>query len=60
MSLTRWLHRRMPDVVLANGVKAAAVAVPAGLAASVRTVWVRHDFSWDKVLGRILVSLAFR
>jgi glycosyltransferase involved in cell wall biosynthesis/GT2 family glycosyltransferase len=56
--LTRWLRSREPDVVVANGVKAGAVAVPAGLIASVRTVWIRHDFSWDPTLGRALARLA--
>lgn len=48
------LRRRAPDVVLANGSKAALCAVAAGLRAHVRVVWARHDFARDRVLGRRL------
>src|SRR6185369_13261605 len=53
--------RRRPqraDVLLANGVKAAAVAAPAGRLAGVRCVWVKHDHSFDGLgsaaLGRLV------
>lgn len=52
--LARVLRRRRPDVVLANGSKAAVCAVGAGLAARTRVVWARHDFARDAVLGRRL------
>ena len=58
LRLSAWLKDRRPDVVLANGVKSAAVAAPACIAAGVRMVWVRHDFTWDDVLGRALVLLS--
>jgi glycosyltransferase involved in cell wall biosynthesis len=48
------LRRRRPEVVMANGVKAAAVAVPAGRLAGVRVVWVKHDLSFDSWLARPL------
>jgi glycosyltransferase involved in cell wall biosynthesis len=48
------LRRHRPEVVMANGVKAAAVAVPAGRLAGVRVVWVKHDLSFDARLARPL------
>ncbi|MGH3429702.1 MAG: glycosyltransferase, partial [Mycobacteriales bacterium] len=59
--LRRQLHNRDPDVVLANGVKAAAVACPAARLAGVPCVWVKHDHSFDgrltRVLGRLSTSV---
>ena len=52
------LRRHRPEVVLANGVKAAAVAAPAGRLAGVRVVWVKHDLSFDSRLARPLGRLA--
>src|SRR5918992_3441011 len=53
----RW--RRGPlDLTLANGVKAAAVAVPAARLAGVRVVWFKHDFSYDSRLARPLARWA--
>jgi glycosyltransferase involved in cell wall biosynthesis/GT2 family glycosyltransferase len=52
------LRRQRPEVVLANGVKAAAVAAPAGRLAGVRVVWVKHDLSFDARLARPLGRLA--
>ena len=52
------LRRRRPEVVLANGVKAAAVAAPAGRLVGVRVVWVKHDLSFDARLARPLGRLA--
>jgi glycosyltransferase involved in cell wall biosynthesis/GT2 family glycosyltransferase len=51
------LRADRPDVVLANGIKAAAVVVPAALAAGVRCVWVKHDHSFD---GHPLTALVAR
>jgi glycosyltransferase involved in cell wall biosynthesis/GT2 family glycosyltransferase len=52
------LRRSSADVVWANGVKAASVAVPAGLLAGVPVVWVKHDLSFDARLGPVLGRLA--
>jgi glycosyltransferase involved in cell wall biosynthesis len=57
-ALAARLRRRRPEVVLANGVKAAAVAAPAGRLAGVRVVWVKHDLSFDARLARPLGRLA--
>lgn len=48
--LRRRLRAERADVVHANGVKAALVCVLAG----VRPVWVKHDFSWDGPLARLI------
>jgi glycosyltransferase involved in cell wall biosynthesis/GT2 family glycosyltransferase len=50
----RWRTRRDLDVVLANGVKAAVVAVPAARLAGLPVVWAKHDFSFDGRLTRLL------
>lgn len=59
-----WLRRALreldPDVALANGVKAAAVASPAALLAGVRSVWVKHDHSFDGRLTRWLGKITSR
>jgi glycosyltransferase involved in cell wall biosynthesis len=52
------LRRHRPEVVMANGVKAAAVAVPAGRLAGVRVLWVKHDLSFDARLARPLGAAA--
>ncbi|MEP7740281.1 glycosyltransferase [Nocardioides sp. 31GB23] len=39
------------EVLLANGVKAAAAVVPAARAVGVPVVWAKHDFSWDRELA---------
>lgn len=46
------------EVVLANGVKAAAAVIPAARLAGVRAVWAKHDFAWDGPLTRALGRLA--
>ena len=46
------------DVVLANGVKAAAVAVPAARRHGVPVAWAKHDYSLDRRLARPLGRLA--
>ena len=58
VDLARRLRRSDTDVVLANGVKAAAVAVPAARLAGVPVAWAKHDFSWDRELGRPLGALS--
>ncbi|MCL7425868.1 glycosyltransferase [Streptomyces sp. YS415] len=56
-----WLFHRLrtarPDVVLANGVKAATVAAPAARLAGVPCVWAKHDHSFDGPLTRALAAL---
>jgi glycosyltransferase involved in cell wall biosynthesis len=53
----RW-RRTAPDIVLANGVKAAAIALPAARLAGVRSAWFKRDFSYDETLVRPLAHLA--
>ncbi len=56
-SLSRLLARVRPDVVLACGLKAAVLAVPAARAASTPIVWQKVDFSRDAQLA-LPLSLA--
>lgn len=56
--LSRRLRNAEVDVVLASGVKAAAVAVPASRLVGVPVVWAKHDFSWDQRLAGPLATLA--
>lgn len=58
LRLARRGRRRDIDVVLANGVKAAAVAVPAARLVGLPVVWSKHDFSFDARLARPLGRLA--
>jgi glycosyltransferase involved in cell wall biosynthesis len=52
------LRRSSADVVLANGVKAALVAVPAARLAGVPVVWAKHDHMYDSLVARPLARLA--
>jgi glycosyltransferase involved in cell wall biosynthesis len=52
LHLRRLLQRARPDVVHADGVKGALVAVLATLGGGPPVIWVKHDFSWDGVLTR--------
>ncbi|MDP9341641.1 MAG: glycosyltransferase, partial [Actinomycetota bacterium] len=54
------IRQRRPEVVLALGVKGAAVAVPAARLAGVPAVWARPDHSLDRSLARPLGRLADR
>jgi glycosyltransferase involved in cell wall biosynthesis len=56
LRLRRALLRRRPDVVHANGVKAALVAVLATPGTGIPVIWVKHDFSWDGPLARAVAS----
>jgi glycosyltransferase involved in cell wall biosynthesis len=56
--LNRLLRVRRPQAVVAFGVKAGLVAVPAGRAARVPTVWGKVDFAYDPWLARILSRLS--
>ena len=56
-----WLVRRhRPDVVHANGVKAATMMTLAGPLTRCPFVWVKHDFSWDGWLGSFVARRAAR
>jgi glycosyltransferase involved in cell wall biosynthesis/GT2 family glycosyltransferase len=57
LRLTRLLRARRPDLVLANGVKGALAAAPAARLAGVRSVWVKHDHTFDGPLTRTLGRL---
>jgi glycosyltransferase involved in cell wall biosynthesis len=52
--LRRLLRQDRPDVVHANGVKAALVVALATLGMRLPFVWVKHDFSYDGLLARLL------
>jgi len=45
--LRRVLALARPDVIHANGVKAALVAVLATVNSRIPVLWVKHDYSWD-------------
>lgn len=61
---SRRLHRIMrstdPDVVLANGIKAAVTALPVTRLLGIPGVWVRHDPNYDSTLGVAAARLARR
>lgn len=50
--LRRALRRARPDVVHANGVKAAVVCAAAMVGLGIPLIWLKHDFSWDGWLAR--------
>jgi hypothetical protein len=50
--LRRRLARQRPDLVHANGIKAALVSVLATLGTRTPVVWVKHDLSFDRSLAR--------
>lgn len=52
--LRRLLVRNRPDLVHANGIKAALVSVIATAGRSIPVVWIKHDVSWDGWLSRIV------
>lgn len=54
--LRRLLRRARPAVVHANGIKAALVSVLATAGTRLPVVWVKHDFSWDGRLARLVAS----
>lgn len=55
-SLARRLREDRPDVVLANGIKAACVCGPAAWLTGVRCVWVKHDYTHPRLM-RLLAML---
>jgi glycosyltransferase involved in cell wall biosynthesis len=54
--LRRLLRTTQPDVIHADGVKAGLVAVLATLGSGPPVVWVKHDFSWDGPLVRLVAA----
>jgi len=54
--LRRRLSRRRAAVVHANGVKAALVASLAALGTRTPVIWVKHDFSFDGRLARLIAA----
>ncbi len=56
LRLRRLLGRERPAVVHANGIKAALVSVLATPGTRAPVVWVKHDFSWDGPLARVVSS----
>jgi glycosyltransferase involved in cell wall biosynthesis len=54
IELRRALRRARPDVVHANGVKAAVVCAAALVGMRLPLVWLKHDFSWDGWLARLV------
>ncbi|MCX5328562.1 glycosyltransferase [Streptomyces sp. NBC_00140] len=58
---TAWLTQRLradrPDVLLANGVKAALAAAPAAWLAGIRCVWAKHDHMFDGPLMAVLATM---
>jgi len=54
LRLRRLLRRHRPAVVHANGIKAAIVSVLATFGTGLPVVWVKHDFTWDGRLARLL------
>ncbi|MEU6252704.1 glycosyltransferase [Streptomyces sp. NPDC047043] len=55
-----WFARRLradpPDVVLANGIKAACVCGPAAWLTGVRCVWAKHDYTHPRLM-KLLAAL---
>ena len=54
LQLRRMLRTDRPDLVHANGVKAALVCVLATIRTRTPVVWVKHDLSFDRSLARPL------
>jgi len=53
-ALRRALRRQAPDVVHANGVKAALAAGLAMPGTRIPILWLKHDYSWDGPLARLV------
>ena len=56
LRLRRHLARSRPDLVHANGVKAAAAAAVALFGRPEPLLWVKHDHSWDGRLARAVAG----
>lgn len=58
LRVARMLKHLRPDVVVGNGVKAQLVTALAAMPSGTPTVWVKHDYSFDRTLARPLGCLA--
>jgi glycosyltransferase involved in cell wall biosynthesis len=58
VKLRRAFARARPDVVHANGVKAAVVCAVALVGSRTPWIWLKHDFSWDGRLANIVAGRA--
>jgi glycosyltransferase involved in cell wall biosynthesis len=56
LRIRRLLRASRPAVVHANGIKAALVTALATPGTGIPVVWVKHDFSWDGPLARIVAA----
>jgi glycosyltransferase involved in cell wall biosynthesis len=56
LRLRRLLGDKPPQLVHANGVKAALVAALALVGKRIPLVWVKHDLSFDRSLARVLAT----
>ena len=54
LALRTLLRREQPDVVLANGIKAALAVLPAARLLGIPVVWAKHDHAFDARLARPL------
>ena len=52
--LRRVLRRQRPSLVHANGIKAALLAVMATVGTGIPVLWLKHDYSWDGWLARLI------
>jgi glycosyltransferase involved in cell wall biosynthesis len=60
VKLRRAIGRAAPDVVHANGVKAAVVCAAAFVGSRTPWIWLKHDFSWDGRLANLVAARATR
>jgi glycosyltransferase involved in cell wall biosynthesis len=58
VKLRRALRKASPDVVHANGVKAAVVCALALAGSRIPWIWLKHDFSWDGRLANLVAGRA--
>ena len=54
------IRRNRPDVILANGIKAAMVVTPASVATGIPYVWAKLDPTFEDSLGRIAAKTSAR
>lgn len=55
-TLRRVIRERRPDVIHANGIKAALVAVLATRGGGPPVLWLKYDFGWDGTLARLVAA----
>jgi glycosyltransferase involved in cell wall biosynthesis len=58
VKLRRAVRKAGPDVVHANGVKAAVVCAAAFAGSRTPWIWLKHDFSWDGRLANVVAGRA--